>query len=310
MAEPRWTVLVVPHGPGKSRALEISRPALRIILGSALALPLTALVLGYTTMSKSIDIARLNRLDRQNRLLTQELQQTQRLIAELSDTVSVITRRDRQVRLLANLNPIDPDVQQAGIGGPSGEWTEREQLLSEGPVGQAALSARVDVSSLIRRATLLSRSFAEAQDSLQTHKDRLGRTPSIMPTRGFLSSKFAVERIHPIYHDARAHEGIDVSAPMGTPIVAPAGGLVIDVGNNEPGYGKLVTIDHGYGLVTRYAHCSKISVRVGERVKRNQEIALVGNSGISTGPHLHYEVIVNGRHIDPRQYIFPETIVD
>ncbi|MBI4419537.1 MAG: M23 family metallopeptidase [Gemmatimonadetes bacterium] len=290
--------------------MEVSRPALRIILGSFLALPLTALILAYTTVSKSFDIARLSRLDRQNRLLAQELLQTQKLIAELGDTMSIITRRDRHVRLLANLPPIDPDVRQAGIGGPSGEWAEREQLLSEGTLGQAALTARLDVGSLIRRANLLSRSFAEAQDSLENHKDKLGRTPSIIPTQGFLSSRFAIERIHPIYHDARAHEGIDLSAPMGQPIVAPAGGLVIDVARNEPGYGMLVTIDHGYGLVTRYAHCSKVLVHVGERVKRSQEIALVGNTGISTGPHLHYEVIVNGKHQDPRLYIFPETIVD
>src|SRR3989442_9481371 len=191
MAEPRWTVLVVPHGSGKSKSLEISRPALRMILGSALALPLTALVLGYTTMSKSIDMARLNRLDQQNRLLAQELQQTHRLIAALGDTMNVISRRDRQVRLLADLAPTDPDVQKAGIGGPSGDWPEREQLVSEGPLGQAALSARLDVSSLIRRANLLSRSFAEARDSLEGHRDKLGRTPSIMPTRGYLTSKFA-----------------------------------------------------------------------------------------------------------------------
>jgi murein DD-endopeptidase MepM/ murein hydrolase activator NlpD len=310
MAEPRWTVLVVPHGPGKSKALQVSRPALRIILGSALALPLTALVLGYTTISKSVDMARLGRLERQNTLLAQELQQTHNLIAQLGDTISLISQHDRKARLLAGLNPLDADVEKAGIGGPSGEWPERQQLLAEGAVGQSALVARLAVSSLIRRANLLAQSFRDAEDSLGVHRDRLTRTPSISPTQGWLSSPFATLRIHPIYHDARAHEGIDISAPMGSPIVAPAGGLVIDVANNEPGYGKLIAIDHGYGLVTRYAHCSKILVKVGERVKRNQEIGLVGNTGISTGPHLHYEVIVSGKHVDPRSYIFPGKIVD
>jgi murein DD-endopeptidase MepM/ murein hydrolase activator NlpD len=97
---------------------------------------------------------------------------------------------------------------------------------------------------------------------------------------------------------------------MGTRIIAPAGGIVITVYNNEPGYGKLVAIDHGNGIVTRYAHCSRILVQVGQRVQRNQEIAQVGNTGISTGPHLHYEVIISGKHVDPRTYILPETIVD
>ena len=310
MAEPRWTVLVVPHGPGKSKALEISRPALRILLGSALVLPLTAMVLGYTTISKSVDMSRLSRLDEQNAVLAQELEQTRHLITELTDTMKVISDRDRQFRIVAGLTPIDPEVQQAGIGGPSGEWPERERLLAEGDMGKTALESHVDVSTLIRRANLLARSFSEAADSAGTRVDRLKRTPSIWPTHGFLSSGFASIRIHPIYQDARPHEGIDISAQMGTRIDAAAGGIVTEVRENMPGYGKLIAIDHGYGLVTRYAHCSKILVRIGQRVQRGQEIGLVGNTGISTGPHLHYEVIVNGRHVDPRQYIFPESIVD
>jgi murein DD-endopeptidase MepM/ murein hydrolase activator NlpD len=310
MTEPRWTVLVVPHGPGKSKSLDVSRPALRVILGSALALPLTALLLGYTTISKSVDIARLNQLDRQNQLLSRQLQQTQGLITQLTDTMKVIADRDRQFRVVAGLTPIDPDVLKAGIGGPSGEWPEREQLDSAGALGKAALSAHVDVSALIRRANLLVQSYGHAVDSATRRHDRMKRTPSIKPLNGWLSSGFDLARIHPIYHDARAHPGIDISAPMGEKIVAPASGIVSLAYNNEPGYGKLVAIDHGNGVVTRYAHCSKILVQVGQRVQRNQEIAQVGNTGISTGPHLHYEVIVGGKYVDPRNYILPESIVD
>jgi murein DD-endopeptidase MepM/ murein hydrolase activator NlpD len=130
-----------------------------------------------------------------------------------------------------------------------------------------------------------------------------------MPTQGFLSSPFARERIHPIYHEARAHEGIDIAAPMGTPVLASAAGRVVAV-DTQAGYGRIVTLDHGNGIVTRYAHLSKWLVHVGQRVQRGEEIALVGNSGITTAPHLHYEVIVNGKHQDPLKYVFPETIVD
>jgi murein DD-endopeptidase MepM/ murein hydrolase activator NlpD len=96
---------------------------------------------------------------------------------------------------------------------------------------------------------------------------------------------------------------------MGTPIRAAAAGLVVDVGT-ATGYGLMLTLDHGYGLVTRYAHLSKAIARPGQRVKRGEDVALVGNSGIATAPHLHYEVIVNGRQQDPMKYIFPESIVD
>ena len=308
MTEPRWTVLVVPHGPGQSRSVVVSRPALRIVLGSVLAIPLIALVLAYTTVSKSVDLARLDRLDRQNKFLADQLLKTRQMVAELTDTMTVIVKRDQQVRLLSGLEPTNPEVQLAGIGGPRPRTEPGSELAAE-PLGQSALVARSDVSTLIRRANLLAKSFDEALDSLSGHTDKMQRTPSIWPTRGWLTSAFMAQRIHPIHGDLRPHEGIDVSAPMGSPINVTAGGLVVDTGT-ELGYGLLVTVDHGYGVVTKYAHCSKILVRVGQRVKRGEVIALVGNTGIATGPHLHYEVLVGGKHVDPRTYIFPEANVD
>ena len=102
---------------------------------------------------------------------------------------------------------------------------------------------------------------------------------------------------------------IATAADRGPSTPATASGTVTNVGN-MPGYGRIITVDHGYGLVTRYAHCSKLLAQVGQRVERGEQIALVGNSGIATAPHLHYEVIVNGRQVDPVRYIFPENIVD
>jgi murein DD-endopeptidase MepM/ murein hydrolase activator NlpD len=278
-------------------------------LGSVLAIPLLAVVLGYTTVSKSVDRARLERLERQNRFLAAELDRTHNMVAALTDTMNVIVRQDRRVRLLAGLEPTDPEVQLAGIGGPSAALSEVEAEMASEPLGRGALDAREDVSTLMRRANLLARSFAEVEDSLEAHVDRATRTPSIWPVRGWLTSRFLASRIHPIHGRALPHEGIDISAAHGTEIIAPAGGLVVDAGR-VPGYGLMVTIDHGYRHVTRYAHCDKILVRVGQKIRRGDKIALVGNTGISTGPHLHYEVIVNGQHHDPRDYIFPESVVD
>ncbi len=270
-------------------------------------------VFAYSTVTKALDLSTLDRLERTNRLLAQEVDLTRSQIQQLSQTLDTVMTRDREVRLLAGLEPRDTDVQLAGIGGPVGEWTERDQLLSEGAVGRAAIDMRLDIGTLLRRSRLYATSYADALDSVKLYADRMTRTPSIMPTQGFLSSRFARSRIHPIFHEARAHEGIDISAPMATPILATAGGRVIAVNgprNQLPGYGQTVTVDHGYGLITRYAHCSKINVRVGQRVERGEEIALVGNTGIVTAPHLHYEVMLNGRQIDPQTFIFPETIVD
>lgn len=310
MPKTRWTFAWVPHGAGATKSITVSRWALRALMGTGAVLGIGLVAFVTAAISRAIDISRLERLERVNLLLTQELVNARQLLEEVSDTMALIMARDRQVRLLAGLEENDPDVQQAGIGGPTGEMSDDDQLLAGDIDGRTALALRNDVGGLTRRANFLARSFLEAQESLQVHIHRLAQTPSISPTRGWLTSRFAQARMHPIYHEARPHEGIDISAPLGTPIIAPAGGLVIEVSPNEPGYGKTVRIDHGYGVVTRYAHCSKILVRVGQRVRRGAEIALVGSTGISTSPHLHYEVEVWGRTVDPRNYIFPETIVD
>jgi Peptidase family M23 len=305
----RWTILFVPPGARASRSVEVPARAFGWAIGVGALVAMGLLMFAGMTATKSINLTRLDRLERTNSLLGQELDIARGQLAELQDTLASVSRRDRQVRLLAGLEPLDADVQLAGIGGPLGEWSEREQLLAEGEAGREALELRLDLDGLIRRASLVAGSFTEAAESLSSHNDRLSHTPSIMPTSGYLSSKFARARLHPIFHEERPHPGIDISAPMGTPILAAAGGTVIQVGTGT-GYGIMVTVDHGYGLVTRYAHISKPLVQVGQRVRRGDEIALVGNTGIVTAPHLHYEVIVNGKQQDPLKFVFPETIVD
>lgn len=308
-AERRWTLLLVPHGAGASRAVEVSQTVVKALVGVGSVVALLFLALGGAAISRGVNITRSRALERENRLLADEIQRLRERLVGLRDTLSKFGEREQELRLLAGLNPTDPGVQQGGIGGPSGTWSERDSLAGSGRVGAQALAARTDMDALIRRANILVRSVSEAYDSLSSHQARLAALPSIMPTRGWLTSVFARERVHPILHLARPHEGIDVTAPMGAEIEAPAAGIVTDV-RWVDGYGNIITLDHGYGLVTRYAHCSKILVARGTRVKRGQKIALVGSTGISTGPHLHYEVWVNGKAVDPKKYVLPDAIVD
>lgn len=304
MAKRRWTVVFVPHGSEPSRILEVSYRAVKATASGVVLLVVAALLVGYATFSRRTDLSRTAALQQENAQLAQELGELQGRLALLADTLSRISQRDARIRVLANLEPIDPQVQAAGIGGP----------LDAAPVGEPgtpvrrAHDIRVDLNALIRRANLLAGSFREAAESLSVHSARLAATPSIMPTQGWLSSAFSSMRSHPILHIARPHEGIDVTAPMGTPIEAPAAGRVADAGW-QAGYGNMVTIDHGFGILTKFAHASKILVREGQRVSRGQRIALVGNSGLATAPHLHYEVHVNGRPVNPLKYVLPEHVV-
>lgn len=307
MPERRWRLVVVPPGSGASKVIEVSQTLLKLAAGLAVVFALAALLLGYGTVSRSVDISRATKLERENAMLAELIGQLHGRVNILSDTLQLIALRDARIRLLANLDPNDPQVQLAGIGGPAAPVSGRRPDL--GILGTRSDEIRVDLNALIRRANLLAFSFKEAGDSLAAHSDRLSAMPSIMPTAGWLSSAFSSMREHPVLHVARPHEGIDVTAPMGSPIEAPAAGVVVSA-RWETGYGNTVEINHGFGLSTRYAHASKLLVHVGQRVARGERIALVGNTGLATGPHLHYEVHVHGKPVDPLKYVLPEAIVD
>ena len=311
MAQRHWSVVIVPHGSSESRSLRVSARAVKVLAVVAVTVLFATTGLGYAIVARAVDLSRLERMERRNLLLAEELEQARTAVVALADTVRELALRDEQVRLLAGLEPINPEVLLAGVGGPV-SWSEEEQILSEGPTGRAALDLRSRLDGLVRRAGLLAVSYQQAVESLSVHQDRLNRTPSISPIApsvGWFTSGFASARQHPIFNEARPHPGIDVSAPMGTPILAPASGRVVDV-RVKTGYGKTVTIDHGFGVVTMFAHCSRINARVGQWVARGEKIAEVGNTGIATGPHLHYEVAVGGEQVDPRTFIFPASIVD
>lgn len=289
--------------------MEVSHAVFKTAVGLGTAVVLVLLLLGGAALARGVSISRGRTLARENVLLTGEIQRLREQLGVLRDTLSAVGDREQSLRLLAGLAPTDRGVQAGGIGGPAGDWSERDSLTAVGATGAQALRARQDVDALIRRANILASSVSEAYDSMSSRQARFAATPSIMPTDGWLTSAFQRERVHPILHLARPHEGIDVTAPMGAEIEAPAAGTVTKV-EWVDGYGNMLTIDHGYGVVTRYAHCSKILVARGQRVKRGQKIALVGSTGLASGPHLHYEVWVNGNPANPMKYVLPNAIVD
>ena len=258
MAKRRWTVVFVPHDSEPSKIIEVSYRVVKAAIGGAVLAAGVALAAGYMTVARTVDLSKSAQLEQENARLEQQLGELNGRLTGLADTLTRISQRDARIRVLANLDPIDPQVQAVGIGGP----TVGPAVGEPGSAMRRSHEIRVDLNALIRRANLLASSFKEASESLAVHSARLSATPSIMPTQGWLSSAFSSMRSHPILHIARPHEGIDVTAPMGSPIEAPAGGTIRDAGW-ESGYGNTVVIDHGFGIVTKFAHASKILVRVG-----------------------------------------------
>jgi murein DD-endopeptidase MepM/ murein hydrolase activator NlpD len=307
-AKRRWTVMLIPHDSGSSRAVEVSETVAQSLIGIGGLVVLAMVGLGIAAIARGVNITRDRMLEHEHRVLVDEVQRVREQLVVLGDTVNAMGQRGQGLRLLGGLSPLDPGVQQAGIGGPAGEWPERDSLLALGADGAQVLAARLAVDGLARRADILAHSVSQAYESLASHHARWVATPSILPTHGRISSPFAPERVDPILHIVRPHQGMDVAAPMGSEIEAAAAGVVKEV-RWEEGYGNLVAIDHGYGVVTRYAHCSKILVVRGQRVKRGQKIALVGSSGESTGPHVHYEVWVNGKPVDPKTFVLPDDAI-
>lgn len=302
MADRRWTVMIVPHGSDSPRSYSVSERALRAgaYVGGTLAL-IALIGLGTAIANTGRVISAALRPTEANAMssMPRDVAEVSRRVASLRDTLDVIRKREAHIRLLAGL----PASDSGGVNAHGGSVV----AAADGTSGDTTIHA--DVETLIQRADLLSARFAAVTDSLEQNAARFASMPSIMPTAGWLTSQFSRNRAHPLLHISRPHEGIDVSAPMGAPIVAPASGTVKRVAR-ETGYGNVVELDHGNGIVTRYAHCSRIDVRPGQHVTRGQRIAAVGNTGLATGPHLHYEIHVNGKVVDPLTYVMPDVIPD
>ena len=191
MNQRHWRVVVVPPGSGSSKVFEVSQNLVKLALGVGLVLVLATILLSYTTFSRTIAIAQHQGLVNENQVLARELGQLENHIIMLQDTLGTIQERSARIRLLANLDPVDPQVAAAGIGGPASTNVATEELRAAGVLGARTATVKVDLNAMIRRANLLASSFAEAADSLELHTARLAATPSVMPTSGWLISQFS-----------------------------------------------------------------------------------------------------------------------
>jgi len=304
MPRENWTVLLVRGEDTAVRQFEVSprRVKLAAIVAGAVAVVLLGLVavngVGATARMQAAHLAN------ENEILEAELTQIRSRVGALDERLGTLADRHTEARRVAGLDPIDPEVLEVGVGGPGGiTLTDHPLWAIDSVASKNAFAASYDLRALERRARLLDESLTEATDSLNAHRDLLESVPSILPAPGsMLSSRFSRARLHPIHNRVLPHEGIDLSAREGTPIQAAGKGVVTWAGEMA-GLGQAVRIDHGYGYQTRYGHASKVLVRVGQRVQRGDVIALVGKTGLATAAHVHYEVRVAGRAVNPMDFV-------
>jgi murein DD-endopeptidase MepM/ murein hydrolase activator NlpD len=232
----------------------------------------------------------------------------ERLNAEvdrMSKTLDGIEHRDDNIyRVVLGAEPIDKAVRNAGIGGAERYADLREKNMLHKDI---ILNLHEKADRLRRKIYIESKSQDEVVQLAESKEKHFAAIPAIQPIANkqliALASGFGM-RIHPVYKVKKMHTGIDFAAPIGTPIYATADGLVKEVSIKFSGYGKMIMIDHGFGYETRYAHMHEFAVRQGQKVKRGDLIGYVGNTGLSTAPHLHYEVLLNGAMINPVHYFY------
>ncbi len=295
-----YTILVIPGAAAKVRRIQLPVPWVKkgAVVASVLGLLLLGMGVDYAVLKfRSFELESLRQLaDSQKSQITE----FEAKIGDLQARMAAIQTLDEKLRQITGLEGRERANRTVAVGGGASLEDQPQARLERGRQALAERMAK-DLDTLAQDADAQTASLKELEAHLEAQRVQLASTPSIWPVRGWLTSDFG-SRFSPFTETTQMHEGLDIAGPIGTPVKAPAAGVVVRAGANGS-YGNFVAIDHGYGVQTRYGHLSSIQVKVGQRVKRHEQVATLGNTGRSTGPHLHYEVRVNGVPINPAKYI-------
>ncbi|GAB4319892.1 MAG: M23 family metallopeptidase [Candidatus Zixiibacteriota bacterium] len=300
----RLQLMIIPPSTDGVRQFSLHPWVIPGALGSIAVLVLVALTTSIFAFKYWTSDSELARQKEANRQLQLQIAQLDRSVGELHDKLVLLEESEQQVRSVFGFPELDPAERALGIGG---NVIPDEMLAGgsdDGPF-DAVFAIETDLDRLLRRAEFERENFEAIYKALIDRKEQLDHTPSISPVDGHLVRGYGI-RPDPFTGVKRLHGGVDLSANIGTPVRAPANGRVTATGYQSQ-LGKMIKIDHGYNVETRYGHLSKILVKRGQTVKRGEVIGYAGNTGYSTGPHLHYEVHVDGRRVDPLKYIYDFT---
>lgn len=300
MASKKATILFLPGGSNKVRKIKIPHSLIPFLLSiiALISIGFGWLINDYKKIKTQIP--ELNHLKKENRIQKIQLVALSKKINQINQKMAKLQEFDRKLRIMTNINPSEEQDQFFGLGGSNINSLNPDYQIDE--VHKKLIhQTHQSLENLETEIAVTSRSQAELSKFLKEQKSILACTPSIRPTDGWFSSGFGY-RISPFTNQREFHKGLDIATRIGTSVIAPADGLVVFVGR-EGNFGKMITINHGYELTTRYGHLHKFLVMKGQHVKRGQVIGEVGNTGRCTGPHLHYEVLLNGVPVNPLRYI-------
>jgi phosphotransferase system IIA component len=254
-----------------------------------------------TLLNKQIDSPKTQGLiEEQNKLLF-DLKLMHTNIQYMNEKLEDLENNDDHIyRTYFEVNPLSSSIRDAGFGG-----NDKYEIYKNSKFGPLLAEIDKDMEIVGKKMVVQSISYDDVIEMARTKEKRLAARPAIQPISIKKLTRFGSSfgmRNHPILKQWKMHEGIDLTAPRGTEIFATADGVVLFAGPTNGGYGRKILIDHGFGYRTLYGHCYQIKVKRGEKVKRGDVIGTVGSTGLSTRPHLHYEVHVNGRKVNPINY--------
>lgn len=300
LASKKINIFLVPDGKGCVRQVRIpkSLPFFIIPLLIICAAFLFWIIHDYRGIKAKVP--QLAELQKENALQKEQILYMARRIDQVTEEMNELRKLDHKLKVMVNLETGEGDEQFKGVGGSDPALLDPKKTLTKvdrelvRAMHQSLDNLNNDINSSKEDKTGL-------QKFLENQKMLLASTPSIRPTKGWLSSRFGY-RISPFTGKKEFHKGLDISTRLGAPIVTSADGTVSFSGRDRE-YGRVVVIKHGYGLKTKYAHLKKSLVKKGQYVKRGETIGLVGNSGRTTGSHLHYEVHLNGVPVNPFRYV-------
>lgn len=289
-----YTVVILPSPTSEPYRFSLSKKTCKYLIGfsSVLILVLAGFFVQYFLMLGQI--TELKDLRKEAKTQKIQIQSFLTSIDDLKNQMNRLIELDQKLRVITDIGP-RKEVGVMGLGG------QEEVDLSHPDSSKLMTSIQLDLGDLQAKAIAQEKSFQELTEAVQSRQSLWASTPSIWPTTGWLTSGYG-NRVSPFTGRVSKHNGIDIASRQDTPVIAPAAGVVSYTGFDS-GLGKLIKINHGYGIMTYYGHLAKAAVKVGQKVKRGDVIAYVGSTGLSTGPHLHYEIYVNDVPVNPMRYI-------
>jgi murein DD-endopeptidase MepM/ murein hydrolase activator NlpD len=293
-----FTFMIIPNRKSGVKKISVPKVFIRNVLIASVVVIFVTLYIVYDYASIKRDRAELARLRTETKEQSQQLRDLGMKIDEFSDRMEDLRQIDKKIRVLAYETGRGKKL-QLGIGGPDNE--NRINNLLNKDHDKLIAGMRKGIEKLNEDAGEREKSFNELLVFLHEQKSILASTPSLWPVTGWITSEFG-SRQSPFRSGVEFHKGMDISTRFGKEIISPADGLVVSSGYDSQD-GNFIKIDHGHGFGTAFLHLSRMAVKQGARIKKGQRVGYVGDTGRSTGSHLHYAVLVNNIPVNPRRYL-------